>query len=80
MIKNNYGYFRSYTIEQIRNKIEIVVKKKSTLKVIQYSAKGEYIADFPSIKAASKATGIKREVISACIKQKDNLNCDGRFI
>ena len=80
MMKDKYGYFRSFEKSNIVDFIKIVQKKKPTLSVLQYTKDGNYLNTFTSIKTASKATGIKREVISACIKQKDNLNCDGRFI
>ena len=80
MIKNNYGYFRYFEKDKIQKHIKIIKKKYPTISVLQYTKNGEYLNTYSSIKAAFIATGIKRETISNCLKNKDTSNCDGRFI
>ncbi len=66
--------------ENIRHSYDSGLNNK-TRAILQFSLSNEFLAEFQSIAAASRATGVAEHKIRDCANKRDvkNLNCVFRF-
>lgn len=64
--KSIWLYLDDITPSSISERIKKIVSAYSRVYIMQYNKNGEFIRDYPSIRAASKATGISESAIHNC--------------
>ena len=81
--KTSHGFIWRYTDEC--NGCENIglytkPKRKSSKSVLQFTKDGVFVNEYPSLRDAERATGVKHYYISNCCKGKKHFNSAGGFI